>query len=164
MEECSETTLRAIESVQGNYYQLFKYCTFLNARRKMIHHLLHRNRAEEAIPFAKAMGDEEFLRGDESIPFFHYGEVLVLTRSNDDEAVTMLRLALIGLESGNQTGYSSSMLIKTRTWLARALRNVGLDDEAEILEKWLINWFRKKPCSHARRRVKMPSTPFWSDP
>ncbi|KAJ6469407.1 hypothetical protein C8R45DRAFT_1078727 [Mycena sanguinolenta] len=108
VQECSEIILRAIGYVQrDNDYELLKYCVLLNARRKTIQHLIHRDRATEAIPFAKAMVDEECLRGDDRwlqthIPFFHYGEVLVQTRSNDDEAVTMLRLALTGIESGNQ--------------------------------------------------------------
>ncbi|KAF7338746.1 hypothetical protein MSAN_02197000 [Mycena sanguinolenta] len=157
MEECSETVLRATGNVQENEdCHIVKYYTLLNARWKIVFHLLDRNRPEEAVPFAKAIAEEACSHGDEGwlrnpTPFFLYGETLVLTRRDDDEAVRMLRRALFGLESGNGTANQSHNaspileLIQTRTWLARALRNIHFDNEAETHEKWLIGWFRKNP-------------------
>ncbi|KAJ6469418.1 hypothetical protein C8R45DRAFT_1016962 [Mycena sanguinolenta] len=155
MEECSETVLRAVGHVkEHDDCELVKYYTLANARWKMVFHLLHRNRAEEAVPIAEAIVEVECSHGDDRwlqnpIPFFVYGKTLVRTRSDDNEAAKMLRRALIGLESrpADQAHNARAIveLIQIRTWLARALRNVGLDDEAKNHEQWLISWFRKNP-------------------
>ncbi|KAF7338742.1 MYND-type domain-containing protein [Mycena sanguinolenta] len=174
MEECSETVLRAAGYVkEHDKCELVKYYTLANARWKIVSHLLHCNRAEEAAPIAKTIVEVEYSHGDERwlqnpIPFFVYGKALVLTRSDDHEAARMLRRALLGLESGNRTvdhSHSASAileLVQTRTWLARALRNIGLDDEAKSHEQWLISWFRKNPhlmMDKDLRRLLLPAGP-----
>ncbi|KAF8217692.1 hypothetical protein K438DRAFT_2006743 [Mycena galopus ATCC 62051] len=169
MEECSETVLRAVGHVKGNNdYRKSKYLTLLNARGKIVLHFLHSDRAEEAVPFAKAMVAEECSRGDEMwlqnpMPFEIYGEALVLTRIDDQEAAKMLHRAMLGIESGNWPASGVSELIRTRTFLARALRNIGKVDEAETHEKWLINWFRKNPrlvTDKELRRILLPGGPI----
>ncbi|KAJ6469399.1 hypothetical protein C8R45DRAFT_1016921 [Mycena sanguinolenta] len=169
MEECTETALRAIGHVKGNNdYKQSKYLTLLNARGKMVLHLLNHDRAEEAVPFAKAMVDEECLRGNKiwlqnPMPFEVYGETLVLTRTDDDEAAKTLRRAMRGVESSNWPANAVSDLVKTKTWLARALRNIDLDNEAETHEKWLISWFRKNPhlmMEKDLRRLLLPAGPI----
>ncbi|KAF7338741.1 MYND-type domain-containing protein [Mycena sanguinolenta] len=172
MEECSETVLRATGNVKVNEdYGTVKHFTLFNARRKIVFHLLHRDRPEEAVPFAKAIV-EEYSSGNEiwlqhANPFSVYGETLVRTRRDDNEAVKMLRRALVGFQSGNrpdnQSGNAVVELIQTRTWLARALRNIGFDDEAETHEKWLVNWFRKNPhfmWEKDLRRILLPAGPI----
>jgi hypothetical protein len=69
---------------------------------------------------------------------------------------------MLGLESVNPGLDGLSLLIRTRAFLARALRKIGADDEAKpqwvkkivyslslipyaISETWLIHWFRKNP-------------------
>ncbi|KAF7338747.1 MYND-type domain-containing protein [Mycena sanguinolenta] len=175
MEECSEAILRATGFVQEDEdYQLSKYIKLVNARVKLVSHLLNQDRAKEAVPFAKAVVEEDCSRGNEiwlqnPIPFLLYGETLVLTQSDDAEAAKMLRRALIGLESGSYPANqleAVSALIQTRTWLARALRNIGLDGEAEnhaVSEKWVIGWFRKNPrlmVDRELRRLLLPAGPI----
>ncbi|KAJ6469410.1 hypothetical protein C8R45DRAFT_908821 [Mycena sanguinolenta] len=181
VEECSEAVLRATGIVSADEdYDVFRYITLVNARVKLVSHLLDHDRAKEAVPFAKAVVEEDCSRGISEIwlqnpcalyisysaaqlttpfriPFLLYGETLVLTRSDDDEAAKMLRRALIGLESGNYPANqidAVSALIQTRIWLARALRNIGVVDEAENHEKWLIGWFRKNPCLMIDRKLR----------
>ncbi|KAJ7150914.1 hypothetical protein C8R43DRAFT_1005604 [Mycena crocata] len=151
MEECSETVLRAVGHVKkGNDYRKSKYLTLINARGKIALHLLGVGRALEAIPYAKAMVDDECSRADESwlqnpMPFELYGETLVLTRTDDGEAAATLRRAMLGINSVNWPTDGVSQLIRTRIFLSRALRNIGADDEAKPHETWLITWFRKNP-------------------
>ncbi|KAJ6600034.1 hypothetical protein DFH09DRAFT_1129272 [Mycena vulgaris] len=151
MEDCSESVLRAVGHVKaGNDYRKSKYITLLNARGKIASHLLGVGRALEAMPHAKAMVAEECSRGDDSwlinpMPFELYGETLVLSRTDDTEAVKTLRRAMLGLNSGNWPADGLPHLIRTRIFLSRALRNLGPDDEATTHETWLINWFRKNP-------------------
>jgi hypothetical protein len=112
----------------------------------------HLDRPQAAIPHTKAMIDEECSRGDNSwlqnpyalstfgvcmftmfrTVFALHGQTLVLTRTNDNEAVKMLRRAMLGIESANSpTGLPQ--LIRTWVFLSRALRNIGVDDEAKSL-------------------------------
>ncbi|KAJ6572130.1 hypothetical protein B0H19DRAFT_1256040 [Mycena capillaripes] len=162
MEECTEPVLRAVGHVKGNNdYKKSKYLTLntvliqlLNARGKMAMYLL-----QEAIPYTNAMVDEECTHGDEiwlqnPMPFEVYGETLVLTRTDDNEAAKMLRRAMLGIESVNWPASGLSQLIRTRTFLSRALRNIGADDQAIIHEKWLINWFRKNPRFMVDKEVR----------
>ncbi|KAJ7931303.1 hypothetical protein B0H13DRAFT_1959813 [Mycena leptocephala] len=159
MEECSETVLRAVGHVKGNNdYKFSKYATLVNARGKIAMHLMQVfpffrsrvDRAQEAVSYAKAMVDEDCSRGDDiwlqnPMPFELYGEALVLTRTDDNEAAKMLRRAMLGIESVSRTAQGLPQLIRTRVFLSRALRNIGEEDEAKIHETWLINWFRKNP-------------------
>ncbi|KAF7348597.1 MYND-type domain-containing protein [Mycena venus] len=169
MEECTETVLRAMGHVKGNNdYKMSKYATLLNARGKMASHLLHNGRAQEAVAYTKAMVVDECARGNESwlqnpMPFEIYGEALVLTRTDDSEAAKMLRRAMLGVESVNWPAECIQQLIRTRAFLARALRNIGVDDEAEPHEKWLINWFRKNPLRMPHKEMKhilLPAGPI----
>jgi hypothetical protein len=66
------------------------------------------------------------------MPFELYGEALVLTRSDDNEAAKMLRRAMLGIESVSRTAQGLPQLIRTRVFLSRALRNIGEEDEAKI--------------------------------
>ncbi|KAJ7681136.1 hypothetical protein B0H17DRAFT_1206074 [Mycena rosella] len=147
MEECSEAVLRAVGHVKGgNDYRKSKYLTLINARGK----LAGVGRALEAIPYVKAMVDEECSRGDDSwllnpMPFELYGETLVLTRKDDTQALKTLRRAMLGIDSKNWPANGISQLIRTRIFLSRALRNLGEDDEAKTHETWLTTWFRKNP-------------------
>ncbi|KAJ7466957.1 hypothetical protein FB451DRAFT_1560911 [Mycena latifolia] len=151
MEECSEAVLRAVGHVRpGNPYNKSKYGTLINARGKIVQHLLRTDRALEAIPYAKAMVDEECSRQDESwllnpMIFELYGETLVVSRIDDNTAAKMLRRAMLGLESANWPADGITQLIRARVFLSRALRNISADDEAKTHETWLINWFRKNP-------------------
>ncbi|KAJ7154619.1 hypothetical protein C8R46DRAFT_1117914 [Mycena filopes] len=151
MEECPESVLRAQGHVRpGNDYKTSRYLTLLNARGKITSHLLHAGRAREAIPHAKAFVDEECTRGDEMwlqnpMPFEMYGEALVISRTDDVEAVKMLRRALLGIESDNWPSNELLQLIRTRAFLSRALRNIGAEAEAKTHETWLTSWFRKNP-------------------
>ncbi|KAJ7868632.1 hypothetical protein B0H14DRAFT_2729835 [Mycena olivaceomarginata] len=151
IEEGTETVLRAVGHIKDNNdYRFSKYATLQNARMKIVFHLLRVERAEEAIPYGRAAIYEQCSRVDEvwlrtPAPFEIYGEALVLARTDDNEAVKMLRRAMHGVEAGSLPADSISLplLIRTRTFLARALRNIGVDEEAETHEKWLINWWRK---------------------
>ncbi|KAJ7064718.1 hypothetical protein C8F01DRAFT_1127849 [Mycena amicta] len=153
MEECTEAVLRALGHVKGNNdYKQSKYLSLLNARSKIIVHLDRLNRYQDALPYAKAAMDDECTRGEEMwlknpMVFEMYGEVLVLTRADDILAAKMLRRAMRGLETMTNTSGSGGLpnLIQTRTFLARALRNIAADDQAETHEKWLVTWFRKNP-------------------
>ncbi|KAJ6470287.1 hypothetical protein C8R47DRAFT_1149259 [Mycena vitilis] len=151
MEECTENALRAIGHVKGNNdYKMSKYLTLLNARGKIALYLLRSDRAQEAVSYTKAMVDEECTRGNKMwlqnpMPFEVYGEALVLSREDDHEAAKNLRRAMLGVESANWPTSGLSQLIRTRVFLSRALRNIGVDDEAQNHEKWLINWFSKNP-------------------
>ncbi|KAJ7868581.1 hypothetical protein B0H14DRAFT_3132623 [Mycena olivaceomarginata] len=168
MEECTEAALRAMGHVKGNNdYKRSKYLTLLNARGKILLHLLRINRPQEALPYGKAAVDEECARGDEMwlqnpMPFEIYGEVLVLTRTDDIGAAKMLRRAMLGVEAVKWESDALPHLIRTRAFLARALRNIGAEDEAATHEKWLITWFRKNPClmvERELRRVLLPAGP-----
>lgn len=66
------------------------------------------------------------------MPFELYGEALVLTRTDDNEAAKMLRRAMLGIESVSRTAQGLPQLIRTRVFLSRALRNIGEEDEAKI--------------------------------
>ncbi|KAJ7936855.1 hypothetical protein B0H13DRAFT_1946032 [Mycena leptocephala] len=148
MEECSEPVLRAAGHVIQNSHH--RYATLVNARSKIALHLLSVNRAHEAIPYTKALVDEDCSRGDEvwlnhPTHFALHGETLVLSGTDDNEAAKMLRRAMLGLESVNPGLDGLSLLIRTRDFLARALRKIGADDEAKPHETWLIHWFRKNP-------------------
>ncbi|KAJ6572124.1 hypothetical protein B0H19DRAFT_1256032 [Mycena capillaripes] len=152
MEDCSEHVLRTLGHLVGTVsdYQHSKYLTLLNARGKIASHLLRADRPLEAIPYAKAMVEEECSRGDERwlknpAVFGLYGETLVFTRTDDDEAVKMLRRALLGIESPNWPGSGYLHPIRTRTFLSRALGNIGADDKAKIHETFVIEWFDKNP-------------------
>ncbi|KAJ7249479.1 hypothetical protein C8J57DRAFT_1357132 [Mycena rebaudengoi] len=148
MEECSEATLRAIGHVKaGNDYSRSKYLTLLNARGKIVVHLLRLGRPQDALPYAKAMVDDECSQRNESwlgnpMPFEIYGEALVLSRADDEEAVKILRRALLGIDACK---LGIDQLLTTRVFLSRALRNVGKDVEALEHEAWLIKWFKKNP-------------------
>lgn len=65
------------------------------------------------------------------MPFEHYGETLVITRTDDKQAVKMLRRAMLGINSVNWPAKNVLELIRTRIFLSRALRNIGEDDEAK---------------------------------
>ncbi|KAJ7922231.1 hypothetical protein B0H13DRAFT_1983716 [Mycena leptocephala] len=150
-----EDVLRAAGHVIQNSHH--RYATLVNARSKIALHLLSVNRAHEAIPYTKALVDEDCSRGDEvwlNIRAFYphsmthfalHGETLVLSGTDDNEAAKMLRRAMLGLESVNPGLDGLSLLIRTRAFLARALRKIGADDEAKPHETWLIHWFRKNP-------------------
>jgi hypothetical protein len=64
------------------------------------------------------------------MPFEIYGEVLVLTRTDDTGAAKMLRRAMLGVEAVKWESDALPHLIRTRAFLARALRNIGAEDEA----------------------------------
>ncbi|KAJ7512401.1 hypothetical protein B0H11DRAFT_2182743 [Mycena galericulata] len=151
MEECSEAVVRALGHVTpSSPYRRSKHISLVNARRKIMIHLLAAGRAAEATPHAKAAVDAECSLADDSWlinpkPFHLYGEALVLSRANDKEAVKVLRRALLGVDSVKQDSGAISMLIRTRVFLSRALRNVGADDEAKPHETWMIEWLRKNP-------------------
>ncbi|KAJ7669378.1 hypothetical protein DFH06DRAFT_182474 [Mycena polygramma] len=153
-EECSENVLVAAGHVQGNgAYKLARYLTVMNARQKIASYLRRADRAQEAVAYIKAMVDEDCSRGDEMwlqkpTLFELYGETLVLARSDDHEAVKVLRQAMLGFESVDWSKSDMDglpQLVKTRIFLSRALRNVALDEEATTHEAWLITWFRKNP-------------------
>ncbi|KAJ7790438.1 hypothetical protein B0H14DRAFT_3501601 [Mycena olivaceomarginata] len=160
MEECTEAVLRAFGHMgKENDYNTSKYLTLLNARTKILRHLLRVERFHEALPYAKAMADEECMLGDEvrlqcPTSFGIYGEVLVLTRADDAEAATMLRRAMLGVEAIKGERNALPYLISTRAFLARALRNIGAEDEAATHEKWLITWFRKNPHLMVERKLR----------
>ncbi|KAJ7604686.1 hypothetical protein DFH06DRAFT_1113421 [Mycena polygramma] len=150
MEECFESVLESVlVHVKRNCdYQNLKYIALLNARLKLALYLTRAGRAQEAVPYTKSMVEEEcsgmvnpWLHNP--MPFQIHGEVLVLTRTDDREAVEVLRRALVGIETLSSLGLPA--LLRGRVFLSRALRNIGADDEAQTHEKWLINWFRKNP-------------------
>ncbi|KAJ7348043.1 hypothetical protein DFH08DRAFT_867246 [Mycena albidolilacea] len=186
MEECTEAVRHVIE---GNDYKQTKTVTLMNARAKIILHLIGADRAAEAIPYGKAMVDEECPHSENGagssqeyttfhtpfgaltltrspapwlknpLPFEVYGETLVLTRADDDDAVEMLRRAVRGHQSVIRP---VPQLVRTRAFLARALRNIGVDDEAETHEKWLIDWFRENPhlmLDRELRHILLPAGP-----
>ncbi|KAK7059745.1 MYND-type domain-containing protein [Favolaschia claudopus] len=170
MEECSENVLRAAGHVKkNNDFKMSRYITLINARAKIVSHLIKSKRVEEAVPYAKAIVDEEYSRGADAwlenpMPFMVYGETLLLSRLDDHEAVKMLRRAMLGVESdkwpADSRGVSSQ--VKGRALLARALRNVGADEEAGPHEKFLVNWFRKHPRTMdetSMRRLLLPEGP-----
>ncbi|KAJ7034504.1 hypothetical protein C8F04DRAFT_1234152 [Mycena alexandri] len=150
-EECPEAVLRAAGHLTPDIdYQEHRYLMLLYARKKMTLRLLSADRAQEAIPHGKSMVDEELTRGKEMWlqnpdPFRIYGEVLVRSRTDDKEAAKALRRALLGIESANWPSNFFPPLIRTRVFLSRALRNIGLDGEAKTHESWLATWFRKNP-------------------
>ncbi|KAJ7770689.1 hypothetical protein B0H16DRAFT_1685922 [Mycena metata] len=169
MEECPESILRAQGHVRpGNDYKKSRSITLLNARGKITSHLLHADRAREAITYAKAMVDEELTRGDDMwmqnpMPFELYGEALVLSRADDQEAAKTLRRAMRGIESVGRPSDGASHLIRSRAFVSRALRNIGADDEAKSHESWLATWFRKNPRLMAEREMKyllLPAGPI----
>jgi hypothetical protein len=111
------------------------------------------HRAQEAVSYAKAVVDEDCSRGDDiwlqnpydlllirslhvfmlfRVPFELYGETLVLTGTDDNEAAKMLRRAMLGIEAVNWAADGLAYLIRTRVFLSRALRNIGENDEAKI--------------------------------
>ncbi|KAJ7746466.1 hypothetical protein DFH07DRAFT_962942 [Mycena maculata] len=147
MEECSEAVLRAVGHVTPSspYFQS-KY--FSNSKIENIHSTL--GRVAEAVPYAKAMVDEECSRLEDSWlinpgPFFLYGETLVLSQTNDREAVKMLCRAMLGVDSENWGLKDISQLIRTRVFMSRAFRNIGADKDAKLHETWIINWLGKNP-------------------
>ncbi|KAJ7790442.1 hypothetical protein B0H14DRAFT_2625993 [Mycena olivaceomarginata] len=89
LEECTEAVLRALGHIgKGNNDYKTSNCV---------------ERFHEALPYAKAAADEECMRGDEMwqcpASLGIYGEVLVLTRTDDTEAATILRRAMLGVET-----------------------------------------------------------------
>ncbi|KAJ7753790.1 hypothetical protein B0H16DRAFT_1459263 [Mycena metata] len=170
-EECPESVLRVQNHVLPDQdYQESRYVMLLNARQKMAWRLLYAGRAQEAIPYAKAMVDEELTQGGQiwlhhPMPFMIYGETLVLSRADDEEAAKTLRRALLGIESVNYPRHVNgiSHLIRTRVFLSRALRNIGLDEEAIAHEIWLATWFRKNPRLMPENEMKyllLPAGPI----
>ncbi|KAJ7695336.1 hypothetical protein B0H16DRAFT_1843041 [Mycena metata] len=162
MEECPESILRAQGHVEpGNDCQKSRSITLLNARGKITSHLLLADRAQKAIPYAKAMVDEELTRGDDMWMQNPY-KALVLSQADDQEVAKTLRRAMRGIESvGRPIG--ASQLIRSRAFVSRALRNIGADDEAKTHESWLATWFRKNPRFMTEREMKyllLPAGPI----
>ncbi|KAJ6608249.1 hypothetical protein B0H10DRAFT_2068783 [Mycena sp. CBHHK59/15] len=135
MEECSEEVLRTIGHVKaGNDYRRSKYFSLINARGKIVLHLLQvgLSRPRDALPYAKAMS---WLLNP--MPFEVYGEALVLTRTDDEEALKALKRAMLGITSANFPADAVSQLIKPGSFWHALFGTSG--------ESWLINWFRKNP-------------------
>ncbi|KAJ7813303.1 hypothetical protein B0H14DRAFT_2605122 [Mycena olivaceomarginata] len=83
MEECTEAVLTAVRQViEGNDYKQTKTVTLINARAKIILHLIGADRAAEAIPYSKAMVDDNGAGSSREYTTFHtpFGG-LTLTRS-----------------------------------------------------------------------------------
>ncbi|KAJ7753791.1 hypothetical protein B0H16DRAFT_1690696 [Mycena metata] len=173
-EECPESVLRAAGHLppDKNYkeFKLF-YASVYPQENSIASSMYFSNsrvdRAQEAISYGKSMVDED-TRGDEMWlqnpdPFRIYGEVLVHSRTDDKEAVKTLRRALLGIESPNWPSNFIPQLIRTRVFLSRALRNIGLDDEAKTHEIWLATWFRKNPRLMLENEIKyllLPAGPI----
>ncbi|KAJ7124492.1 hypothetical protein C8R44DRAFT_783580 [Mycena epipterygia] len=158
MEQASESILKDTGNMHLNEdYLVRKRVSLINARCKIVVHLIHVGRPSEAVVHAKALiSDECETQGDEPwltnpVAFQLYGEALVLSRRDDDEAVKTLRRALSGFEALSAT---SGGLIETRVFLSRALRNVGADSKAREHEAWLIDWFRKNPGVFLESRLR----------
>ncbi|KAJ7753814.1 hypothetical protein B0H16DRAFT_1459286 [Mycena metata] len=147
MEECPESILRAQGHVEpGNDCQKSRSITLLNARGKITSHLLLADRAQKAIPYAKAMVDEELTRGDDMWMQNPY-KALVLSQADDQEVAKTLCRAMRGIECG-----PADWCIATHSQSC-----------FRVAESWLATWFRKNPRFMTEREMKyllLPAGPI----
>ncbi|KAK0234386.1 hypothetical protein EDD85DRAFT_843609 [Armillaria nabsnona] len=130
-----------------------RYLVLKNCRSKLAHHFLKPqiNQPLEALRHIRCSMEADKERSGKSDIFlinpglyFSFAICLARARVDDVEAKNALSRIIqdITFTAGSRTIFHH---VEAKLYLARVLRRLGEDNEAQRLEIWLVRWFKKHP-------------------
>ncbi|PBK98071.1 hypothetical protein ARMGADRAFT_1008585 [Armillaria gallica] len=131
-----------------------RYFTLQNCRNKLADHFLKPqiDQPLEALRHIRCMMEADKERSGKSDIFlinrglyFLFAVCLARARIDDIEAKAALSRIIRDSTFNTSESVTTALHVEAKVYLARVLRRLGEDSEAQKLEIWLVRWFKKHP-------------------